>query len=232
MSHFPVAVFHRPCEDIESLLAPYDEQNTEFMQIEYPEETEAEFQTAYQEKGQDYDSFEDFMNGYYGYQQDADGHWGYMTNPDAKWDWWEIGGRYSDMLRLKNGDRADESEVSEVLWEPEPGVYRHALRYWEVNVEGQPLREGERADDFLCFYKPAYYLEQFGTKEKYAETQALTCLPWAFLTADGEWVEAGEMGWWGMHNATQDSRKTFQDAFFDYVREHPELMVTVVDCHI
>lgn len=52
------------------------------------------------------------------------------------------------------------------------------------------------------------------------------------MTADGEWVESGNMGWWGMNDATQDSRSAFDAAFKKYVAEHPDMIVTAVDCHI
>lgn len=53
-----------------------------------------------------YDRIEDFINDYHGYvlnkEKDA---YGYYYNPNAKWDWFELGGRWSGMIKLKEGKR-------------------------------------------------------------------------------------------------------------------------------
>lgn len=38
------------------------------------------------------------------------------TNPNKKWDWWQLGGRWSGKLVLKNGQRADEALAGDVDW--------------------------------------------------------------------------------------------------------------------
>ena len=35
-------------------------------------------------------------------------------NPNSKWDWYEVGGRWKNLLRLKNGDKADCAYVREI----------------------------------------------------------------------------------------------------------------------
>ena len=233
MSHFVTAVFTRYGQDYEELLAPYNEQDEAFMEFEPCEETKEELQAKYQEVKDEYSyqSFDQFMKEYYGYHQDQDGQWGYFTNPNAKWDWYQEGGRWDGFFRAKNGEMVNSELVSEIDFSPDQQAYDKAIRFWEVMVDGQPLKEGEAQGDFFTLWKPEYYREQYGTKEKYAMSQA-SVTPWAFVTADGDWVESGNMGWWGMSDATQDSRSAFDAAFKKYVEENPYMTVTAVDCHI
>jgi hypothetical protein len=39
------------------------------------------------------------------------------TNPNAKWDWYQVGGRWSNMLTLKDGSKADQALKKDVDWE-------------------------------------------------------------------------------------------------------------------
>lgn len=230
MSHFIVAVFTHDPDDVETLLAPYSEQDEKYLQFCPCEETKEELERQYACEKENYPDFDAFMRRYFGYEK-VRGVWGYWSNPDARWDWYEKGGRWSGMLRLKNGDTADEALVSEVDWAPDPDKQREAVRFWEVAVEGQPLQPGEKEEDFCSFWKPAYYTEQYGTKENYALAQA-SLFPFAMITADGEWMETGEMGWFGMHSGTGDTRKAFETCFTQYVQDHPDQYITMVDCHI
>ena len=62
---------------------------------------------------------------------------GYISNPNAKWDWYKIGGRWNNALRLKNsGKRCNQAQVKDVDFSPESDEYRHSIRFWEINVEG------------------------------------------------------------------------------------------------
>jgi len=51
----------------------------------------------------DYSTFDDFVKGYHGYEVNEEGKIGRWTNPNRKWDWWIIGGRWTGMLKLKEG---------------------------------------------------------------------------------------------------------------------------------
>lgn len=62
------------------------------------------------------------------------------------------------------------------------------------------------------------------------ETNAST---WALLREDGTWTERGEMGWFGMSSADDQSTARATSEFWDVVRALPDdARVTVVDCHI
>lgn len=108
-------------------------------------------------------------------------------------------------------------------------AYKEAERFWEIVVEGQPLKEGEEAPFNL--YKEQYYLDLYGTKERYAEMQS-KFLTFALIN-EGEWYEKGQMGWFGMSNATKESSTEFEELFDKAIKNaNPEHYLVIVDCHI
>lgn len=82
-------------------------------------------------------------------------------------------------------------------------------------------------------YKSEYYIQRYGTKENYAR-QMSDFSTYAFITEDGEWHETGRMGWFGMDDATRDSREAYRKAFDAYLEEarKQDLLIMIVDCHI
>lgn len=73
------------------------------------------------------------------------------------------------------------------------------------------------------------------TKEEYikrAEQSFFTT--WAVLDEKGEWHEAGQMGWFGISDASKEDEEQFQGSYFDrFIKDLPEdTLLTVVDCHI
>lgn len=209
MSHFNVAVFHE-FEDVqlEDLLAPFDEQ--------------VEGDSPYAEFEED-DCCE---------VDERTGKRGYWQNPNARWDWYEVGGRWNNMLKKHDGTRCDSALVSECDFSPNEVSRKKALRFWEINVEGAKPTEAEK-NEFWNIYKPEYYIEQYGDKETFADSWA-RFETFAFLTADGEWNEVGRMGFWGFNDATMDSRTAYQKAFEKYldIARRQNLRITIVDCHI
>lgn len=179
-----------------------------------------------------YSTFEEYMADYHGYdERDPDtGKYGYWENPNAKWDWWQIGGRYSNWFETKDGRKVSDCKVRDMDRTPDEAAREKALRFWEIVVEGSPMRPGEEKP--FNFYTPSYYLEQYGTKEEYAAEQAGDA-PWAFITPDGVWHEKGEMGWFAAHDANQDTRRTFNAAWEEAIAATaPDDWVVLVDCHI
>ena len=106
MSHFSVAVFSRHPEEVEELLAPYNEQTEDEEYLEFEEACESmeDIRARYAQEKRDSESFEAFLSRWYGYDYNEElDACGYLCNPNAKWDWWEIGGRWHNELRLKQG---------------------------------------------------------------------------------------------------------------------------------
>ena len=215
MSHYTVAVFTHTEDEVDELLAPFNEV--------------VEAGSPYAEFKEDEDSDVDLVTG----------KKGYWFNPNARWDWYSIGGRWAGQLKVKNAEgvgkvveRCDTARVRDCDFSPDEEDYREATRFWEIAVEGTPMTEEERKK-YVLMYKGEYYIQQYGTKENYAR-QMSDFSTYAFITADGEWHETGRMGWFGMDDATRSSREAYRKAFDAYLEEarKQDLLITIVDCHI
>lgn len=167
-------------------------------------------------------------------EHDNEGNLYYFGNKDAKWDWYQIGGRWSGMLKKLDGTRCDECEVKDLDLSLDTKAYNEAKRFWEVVVDKQPLKENEIPNDFFTLYKESYYTEMYGDRDNFAKSQA-SFSTFAMLL-DGEWFEQGKMGWFAMSDTTKESLEKFNDFLDKKLRElkktHPHATVTLVDCHI
>lgn len=253
MSHFSVAVLSHCPEEVDELLAPFCEctDDPAYLEIVPADTPMEEMRQMYAKEKKGDEPFDTFVNRYYGcsYNEELD-ECGYLCNPNAKWDWYQVGGRWSNTLRLKprchgnHGEKSwcneneapkeglcDQARLCDVDLSPDPSAYERAVRFWEVVVEGAALRADEAADQYQTFYSREYYLDQFGDKHSYAQHIA-SFSAWAFLTPDGEWHQNGQMGWWGVHDATKESRNTFALALKAALDSDSALWLTIVDCHI
>ena len=167
-------------------------------------------------------------------EHDNEGNLYYLGNNNAKWDWYEIGGRWSNILKKLDGTRCDECEVKDLDLSLDTELYNEAKRFWEVVVDKQPLTDVERPSDFFTMYKPEYYTEMYGDRDNFAKSYA-SFNTFAMLL-DGEWYEQGKMGWFAMSDTTKESLEKFTDFMDKTLRElkktHPHATVTLVDCHI
>lgn len=60
---------------------------------------------------------------------------------------------------------------------------------------------------------------------------AVTCF--SMITKDGEWVEPGRMGWFGMSSDTRESREAYDVEVNAYLETlDPDDIIVVLDCHI
>ena len=227
MSHFSVAVFSHTADEIDQLLEPFDE---------------------CVEAGSPYAEFEEDLNG------DLDentGKRGYWHNPNAAYDYYVLGGRWRGLLKLREGatgeraafdkydaafeypaGRCDQARVADCDFSRDEAIYQLALRRWEILVEGAEPTDDEKKS-ILFLYKPEYYVNRYGSKERFAELQSCF-LPYAFVSADGEWHGQGRMGWFGCDDATSESIAAFEKAFAEYLEKAKEenLMISIVDMHI
>ena len=237
MSHYTVAVFTKENQTVDEMLEPFDE-NLEvapYVRVtkeEYLKEIEnycnkdVELQKKFsnlseQEKIEKWTGYTNF-----------DKHGNPLTtyNPNSKWDWYSIGGRWSGLLKTKDGHRVDSCLVKDLDLTLDDEAYKDALRYWELVVENKPLKEGEEKP--FSFYNQQYYIERYETKENYAKQQAILTT-YAILTPDGQWHEAGQMGWWGISFADFDAQKEWDKMCIKLFEEvKPNWRITIVDCHI
>jgi len=185
---------------------------------------------------------------------DDEGNHGYWGNPNAKWDWYSIGGRWSGSLRLKKGksgnvgersgfnektkvpeNRCDQAKKGDIDWDGMIAEQRHrAEKNWvkyleqqekDIQKQGREALEGKEMFG-EHFWQMPYFLD----KEEFIMRQ-INIAPFAFLK-DGEWVERGSMGWWGM-SSNNVGCDVWEKKFIEMIYDLPnDTLITVVDCHI
>lgn len=181
-----------------------------------------------------YPTIEDYLEDFCGYEIDEEtGEYGYWENPNAKWDWYDVGGRWSNMLKYKDGNRGDYGYIKDIDFTPRKDKYKEALRFWEVAIDKEPLKEGEDKNDFIAFYKDSYYKKMYLNKELYAKICSQFSTR-AVITPDGKWHEVGEMGWFGCSSESGDENikweMHYKERFIDTA--DPNWILVIVDCHI
>ena len=149
-------------------------------------------------------------------------------NPKSKWDWYSIGGRWDGYLELKDGGKVNSAKISDVDWNGNDETRESLKRFWEVFVEGEPLKEGEKKP--FSFESKGFYLDRYHTKEEYVREASKT-YPYAVVTPSGEWIAPGEMHWFSS-SETNESLKKYHAWFEDFINKHQDCYVTIVDCHI
>lgn len=182
-----------------------------------------------------YKTFEEFMEDWVGESKDEEtGEYGYWENPNAKWDWYEVGGRFSHLMNHKNGYKIAFGKISEIDFTPDVQRYNYAKRFWELKIEkDEPQNKSD--EDMIRFdvYKDEYYTNMYKSKEEYADAQS-SFETYAVITPDGEWHSKGDMGWWGFSSESAEEARqwgmSFAERFIN--NANPELILTIVDCHI
>ncbi len=228
MSHFSTLVFSHTPEQVDELLAPFNE----CVNASSP-----------------YGVFED--------DSDADvdkttGRNGYWRNPNAKWDWYELGGRWRGTLKLIDGKRGefapltkyddparnrpgycDRALAADIDFSRDEDAYQRALRRWEIMVEGVESTLEEKEDFTLRLYKPEYYLRRYNNKEFYAEFESGS-VPYAYVSEDGVWHCAGRMGWFGCDDVNYENLRKYVEEFNEYLALAVQqgLLVSMMDLHI
>lgn len=229
MSHYAVAVFHRPDQDVDDLLAPYDENMKVAPYVRF-DRMEAidwvrENYTGYADKSDQecYDALAE------DYEKDEKGNLLSTYNPDSKWDWYETGGRWSGMLNA-NGEECDEARVGDIDFSPDQEEYEYSLKFWDVAVEH---KEEDPDGRYRTFFKEEYYKNRYGDRETYARRQAQFST-FAVITPNGVWHEKGEMGWFGCSSDTDQEAADWDDHYKERFIDtaDPDWILTIVDCHI
>jgi len=229
MSHYTVAVFSRPGQDIDELLAPFDENIEVEPYISFTRHEAIEYaKLHFNTDGKTDDECWQMTAG--DSATDANGNIMSTYNPKSKWDWYVIGGRFSDKLKLKNGQVADAARVGDLVFESDAKAYEGALRFWDVVVEHEQQEPGE---EYYALYNGEFYRERYKTRESYAKCMS-SFATYAVVTPDGEWHAPGDMGWFGVssetHDAALDWYEHYQERFIDAA--DPDWILTIVDCHI
>lgn len=239
MSHYAVAVFANNPSDFDALLAPYDENSNFTTHICNEDELKAKYKEfLVQNPSWEKEGFEYYLS-QMGYERE-DGQIVAKYNDNAKWDWYTLGGKDyiydlkpEALKRLREEDerypRKKDYDYDHCEdWQPESA--ESCARFWEVVVEDAPLRPDEEKP--FMFYKKEYYLERYGTKERYVEEMLRPITPYAFITPDGVWHAPGDMGWFACSDETYEDMERFYHEWRDYISNDDNPYVNFVDCHI
>ena len=119
MSHYAVLILYKPEQNINELLAPYNENLKVKPYIKYSKEEAIKYVEEWSDPQKlSTMSEEDKLNSMeidFGYIRDNNN---FLTtyNPDSKWDWWEIGGRFNGSLKHKNGKEVSSAPIKNIQW--------------------------------------------------------------------------------------------------------------------
>ena len=208
MSHFCTLVFCKDKGDVERLLAPF----------------------------QEYDSQDGFPKEWLRFVEDEDfeideetGKPGFWENPNAIWDWYSVGGRYRRCFKLKDGDYASFGEISKFNFSITDESKQEYDREWEIGVNGAEKTEDEKRK---LYYRSGYYLDQWGTKDAFMN-EMCNSYGWNFITPDGKLHSKGKELWFGCSETTRESRKKYVEEWQKTIKNIPQdYYMVVVDCHI
>ena len=159
-------------------------------------------------------------------------------NPKSKWDWYEIGGRWSGLLKLKDGKSGKKGEPAYGCTPAEADEYDSCLTS-DLNFEAMKQARYTQMESFEnCwekkFYKPEYFNRMYPSEYIYIKTKT-TFGTHSVITPDGNWHSCGEMGLFGCSSETPEEKQTFIDSYYEmFIKPAIEngWYITIVDCHI
>ena len=262
MSHFTVLVIG---EDIEAILQPYHEYECTGIEDQYvkfvpAEESIEELQKEFEEqKDGGMQSLHEYIIDYYGYHTNEAGVWGRRTNPDRKWDWWQVGGRWSNWILLKDGRKVDRCYKSDIDFEAKEAkcMNEAAIEYdkamdiidgTEPNKSWVEIRDSNHGVS-IDIKREMYHAQArvikwkenvkdpFSSVDDYLkskddfieEAKLRAWSTYAICSKDG-WLGKGDMGWWGI-SSNEDADWTKKSV--EYIKSLPDdTIITLVDCHI
>lgn len=161
-------------------------------------------------------------------------------NDLSKWDWWSIGGRWLGELLVKPGTN------DFILGKP--GAFTNTAQ--EGGVDGarigtldlSAMLTRAKHDAARCWDRavarqvaglgPHPWEVDVTEISRHAHIDsAIPLTPFAYLL-DGQWVEKGEMGWFGIAR-NERSGSEWNAHFAEILKRQPEEhWITVIDCHI
>lgn len=158
----------------------------------------------------------------------------YYYNPDAKWDWYVIGGRWQNRLKVKEGCEYFNLNTS-IHAQDVPG-WTNTCHVSSIDFEGMRAKKLEDLTPYEKvakegWWKEEYFRKMYPTEAEYIERET-TFTTYAVLTPDGEWIALGEMGWWGFSSDTPEEQREWDRNYHKFFEQFADCYITVVDCHI
>lgn len=219
MSHYCVAVIHNENQNIHDLLAPYNEAIEVDPYIDMTRQQAIDYVRKHHRDSNELTDEECWKRMAQGRETDNDGNIYTTYNPKSKWDWYREGG--SVAIPLKNGEYTYEARIGDILQELDVIEYKRACEEWdeEMNREDSGIK--------------LWYIDRYKTRENFAQIIA-AFRTYAVLTPDGEWHAPGDVWWFGMSTDSEDEYNEWARGYVDrFVKNmDPDLIMTIVDCHI
>ena len=211
MSHFCVYVFHDKNTSVSELLAPYDENIELAPYVLYTKEQAIAKVRSDMEKYRD-SIYKEYLADPIKYKEkwgNNKNHINYIENEFPKILNWTDEECYEEIAKWKREDglvAEDGSILSKYNPKSKWDWYQIGGR-WSNSVPGDEVKMSEIP------------IEKIET-------------PYAFVTPDGEWVERGEMGWFGVGSNEMD-KDEWDAKFHEYLKTlDKDIILTQVDCHI
>lgn len=180
MSHFTVLVPANDDQQLSAMLQPFHEYECTGVRDKYVVwvDSHEEMLNDYKVHNSDPSvGLDEFVEDWSGYSKNSSGRFGRFTNPNSKWDWWVIGGRWSNLLKLKCGQRGDFALAGDVDWDEMLNDELARLRSWHqrashwVSMGREAKKSNEfiasRMDKFEKKQKNKYFKSTFGTLDDF-----------------------------------------------------------------
>lgn len=174
----------------------------------------------------------------------------YYTNPNGRLDYYSIGGRWANSLKVKSSVEdcsghfverdpnkkpkyklVDGAKIKDIQWKkmslPKKQEVLDKIDFWKHYVE---LRDKTRND----YYSPDYYLSKYGSLDNYLSKSSLYLTHALLDGIEDEWYEMGDVGFFGTENTTQDSLEDYSQIFYNLIEreDNQDRYFVLVDCHI
>jgi hypothetical protein len=158
----------------------------------------------------DDECYEDEIKDYKEYIEDGaewceiheDGSLWETSNGNAKWDWYQMGGCYRGLLKLKDASQ------DKPLYDGWQWSHRPAGEYDRLKKEG------------FCDQALAGEIENLDKLVVFA------------VVKDGEWYEKGKMGWWDIVTDAKEKEVWEEEVHKLCEKLPSETLLTIMDCHI
>lgn len=140
-----------------------------------------------------------------------------------KWDWYDLGGRWKNLLCTKKGKDTFIAKIKDIDFKKMQEESLISLKTsWEA---AESLNDGLR--HLIYGIKPGMTKEEYLENLKFFSTYAV-------LTKDNSWVSPGEMGSFGLEYEKTESKSVWSQKFFERFIQplDPEDIIVIVDCHI
>jgi hypothetical protein len=180
-------------------------------------------------------TFEEYAKAYDLEYDPLEGDYGYWDNPNGRWDWYEIGGRWKDVLVIKDDAQGYSGTWIHEKENPEGKPYKFIAQAFKKDVDwvmtyALERKRNERLYDEMEPEARDKWEYQGKTREDYVRNYSW--LPIHSVLIDGEWQDSDEMNWSNMKGDDEEYKKWGQHIQSIIDRCDEDELLTIVDCHI